>query len=349
MNTSRTTSTRKASGRRKSSLTSLLSFKSIRRASVTSWHSVASTFSTKRRQSSIHVREKCADNRKPSLFEVDGKVLKQIRQKLLTIVEQQPTIYHSKDVESIREDDWFLVRFVLAASETSNNKLLVDSIVATIDECLKWRLGIGINDLKDTDIPRELYAMGSVVRGTDVKGNPVLYLRTGRSRKVTGWTEVSVKFLVYMIESAIKSAGPFRQVGIFIDTSEASVSHVNMPLILRLIPLISKFYPSMAEYIYVYELPWLFSKCCSMAVAMLSDKTRRLVKMVDKRTFRELAGSDLNIPDYLGGQLETWIPMPANDKQCVSLEDFARLNSVSEQDIRKGRKEIDKLLILNSK
>ena len=79
-----------------------------------------------------------------------------IRTSVLALA-QECDKFHPADVDKIKENDWWIERFVLVTkTEEAALKMLV--------KALEWRKTFGVNDLTEDYFPEELYKIGNAFK-----------------------------------------------------------------------------------------------------------------------------------------------------------------------------------------
>ena len=84
---------------------------------------------------------------------VNKEVIERIRTSFLATAEQNVDKFHPADVAKIKENDWWIERFVLVTkTEEAALKMLV--------KAMEWRKTFGVNDWTEDYFPEEIFKIG---------------------------------------------------------------------------------------------------------------------------------------------------------------------------------------------
>lgn len=256
--------------------------------------------------------------------------------------------FHPKDLLYIRETDDMIVRFLKEYFEDHpyddskcEEETIAVNVSAQVVETLKWRHEMRINDIKDSDFPREFYECGIVSFGEDSDGNPVCYIKGKKCRKTPPtWFPIMVAFMLHESEKklvevfgdAMNPKNPTHKPAVVIDCSAVSISNVDVNLIFSLIPL-TKYYPQSFCYVWVYELPWLVRPFFNLILKVLPSRIVRKVKQMDKKSAINEMGIE-GIPTFMGGKsaIEPHMLVPP---EASTVEEIGKKNGIPQSDIKK--------------
>jgi len=257
-------------------------------------------------------------------------------------------LFHAQDVIHIRETDDMIVRFLLEYFEdhplddkNCQEEVVVKNVGSLILETLHWRMANRINDMKDSDFPKEFYESGIYEFGEDSDGCPVIYCK-GRKYKKAGssWTQVFVSFLLHESEKKLREIfgdpmnpkNPTHKPGIVMDCSGVSLASVDVGLIFALLPLV-RYYPQSFSYVWVYELPWICRPMFNLTLKVLPTRIVKKVKQMDKKSAINEMGSE-GIPTFMGGTspFKPYLTVPAD---ASNVRDVGLRNNIPEGEIKK--------------
>lgn len=298
----------------------------LRRASTASWHSVKTAFSMGKssRRGSRYVYDE------PEEVTVDA-----VRALVLMEISEDRSRFHEKDIEKVKNSDWFIQRFIDDA-ETSGKKVLEKNVVEAVINCLIWRNNFGINDFTAAMFPKEFFSSNifSMAIGSDNK--VVLYVRGKRYQKIDGWGDLILQFTCYLLEvEEAKFPDGKIQLSEFIDCTGCGYAQTDMNLTLKALPIALNYYPCLMSKAYIYQLPWLLKPMAQVAMAVLPPKYREMVIFLDPKNINQVFGKS-NLPDYMGGPVETKnIDCPPD---ASSIEEVGKAMGISEANIKKMRK-----------
>lgn len=315
---------RSASRHKPSRLQSVLS----RTSSTWSFKSVRSTFSSRSSWS-----------RKSKTFEEIEVTVGQIRPHILQAIQDQPHLYHPKDVNRIRITDEFIQRFITEHQAKKKNNW--EEIVGIIVESLKWRKEFGLNDLNHRMFPKEFYDLKVFVMGQIGPKEFMLYTKARRFRKFDGLQDRILQFLVYCLESKAEEYGDDVKLTCFADVSNCGVSQLDVKLFMSAIPIFLKNYPAIAQHAYIYELPWLLKPFAKFILSCLPAKYGSMVTFVSKSDYLDIVPNE-KLADYLGGPVKTIDFEPAED--AITLEELGKELGLSPDVVKKGRKIVQEVM-----
>ena len=111
-------------------------------------------------------------------------------------------------------------------AENNNETAIAD----TLDDVLKWRKNIGINQISDQTFPTELYKIGFSVRldTFDKSGRDVYYWRVNRWKKSPELIEMMLRYNAYQREKSFKSGANVLNI---IDCQNVSPKNIDLDLI----------------------------------------------------------------------------------------------------------------------
>lgn len=309
---------------------------SVRRKSFLSRASSQLSFrSVKSRFSSLSGGSK---KRRPSIHEIQVTV-DQVKPHVFRAIEDDPHLFHPKDVEKLRNADTFIQRFINEHQNWKKNNW--EEIVDLVIESLKWRKDFGINDLNRKMFPREFYDLKVFVYGQIGPKDLMVYVKARRFRKIEGASERILQFGVWCFESLAEEYGDHLKWSAFSDLSGCGLSQVDFPLFMKAIPILLKNFPDIAEHGYIYELPWILKPIAKVVMACLPAKYNDMVTFCSKSDFLEKVPKD-KLPDFLGGPVKTREFEPCED--CVTLEEAAAELGMTSEQIKKTRKVVNEMI-----
>ncbi|KAI1289490.1 Motile sperm domain-containing protein 2 [Halotydeus destructor] len=301
-------------GRRKSRRES--SIESLRRASISSLQAVKGYFSKRRQSSSL-----TADN----IYE--SSVLTAVRNKVLDAIMESEGSFDARDVGRVKSSDVFLARFVLEKLKDCPEEDIVGQAANMVIECLKWRKSYGVNDLKAEDFPRELFEAGIMAAIDGGPGQDIHVFVCGRRyRKVAGWTDVVVKFIVFCFER-IEARLDRRQAKIFIDAGGTGLAQSDISLGLAILNIWLNYYPGVTAVAHMVDLPWICKAALHVCLKILPARLSGLVVISDSKSMLAQYGPT-SLVDHMGGtavmpaelDVRTWCPLKAKTMEQVGLD-----------------------------
>ena len=327
--------------------------------SISAYHGICNIFhnnsvpvASQRRRSSV--RKKWGVDR--HLIElVRSKVQSQIASLCAKQKLEKTELFHPLDIEFIETTDDLITRFLLEYVEDHPNALkncedeaMSNDVANSVMETLKWRKENNVNELKDSDFPREFYESNIFLFGKDSDGAEVVYVRGKLCRKIAScWSPILISFIIHESEKKVKEIlgdprnpkNPGFRPGIVIDCSNVSVTQLDTGLIFALLPFV-KFYPQSFEYAWVYELPWMLRPFFNLVLKVLPNRIARRVKQMDKKSAIKEMGIE-GLPSFMGGKppIEPSISPP---ETACTLEEVAKKHNISDSDVAKFREYLKK-------
>jgi hypothetical protein len=249
-----------------------------------------------------------------------------VRDLFIEDYDQNKELYFEGDVEKIREDDWYVTRFLL------RNKRKVDQSVDMLKNSMRWRKELEIPFLKETDFPQEFYRMGGVFPYMkDREGNAMIYMRIKLHKKIPE-LELALKQYVVYIMNKVDVEVDGKGMAIVFDCKDAGVGNVDMDMLWFLISSMNKYYPKGLSYILVYELPWILNAVWKIAKGWIPEEQRKLIKFANKTEIDNYVDTE-NLPDFLGGTCDKdYRVVP---KGCPSAEELATRRGLSAKEIER--------------
>lgn len=329
-----------SANRRKSSVRRI-SIQSLRKSSVASIRSLRHFLSAK-----------ASDQRSCSNYGLepleDDLLISLVRQRVLDLIDLEPSRYDFRDVDTVRGDDYFIARFVADRLTDSDEDDVIEPAAHAITAALAWRRDFGINDLKLTDFPLDFYESGILEVGELEGDHLAVYVRGRNYRKVAGWTDIVLKYIAFCLERfAQRCAGATSRfkIDLIMDCTGTGMSNIDMSLAMSLIPIFVRYYPGIANAIYLCELPWICRSATKLVVKLLPARLQKLVVICDKRDLVAQRGSG-QVPSWMGGEGVTSPPLVycgANGRDLrgmLSIEQLGQRYALNEASVKQMKKNL---------
>lgn len=258
-----------------------------------------------------------------------------VREDFLQDYEQNPELYFECDVEKIREDDWYVTRFVL------RNKKKVEPSVDMLKNSMRWRKEFGVPLMKATDFPQEFYKIGGIFAyEKDREGNAMIYMRVKLHKKISELDSALKQYIIYTLNKVdVEVDG--RGMAIVFDCQEAGIGNVDMDMLWFLISSMNKYYPKGLTYILVFELPWILNAVWKIAKGWIPEEQRKLIKFANKKEVFDFIDKE-NLPDFMGGICQKDYRIAP--KGCPTAEEVAKERGFSDKVMEKIRETYEPLL-----
>ncbi|XP_053200653.1 motile sperm domain-containing protein 2-like [Panonychus citri] len=178
----------------------------------------------------------------------------------------------------------------------------VKDAIKMLSDCLRWRKSFGVNTMKSSDFPKEIFRVGELHEFYKDKNNiTTLYLRIERHRALSGWMPMIKRYIVFMIERAEKQAARNGHgIGLVVDARRGSISNVEIELDFFAVKTILNYYPGSLQYLAVYEIPWLLMAILKLVKSWFPAQYQNKFHFLNPNNIDNFLGLD-NVPDYMGG------------------------------------------------
>ena len=167
-----------------------------------------------------------------------------VRQRLVDKFQTESSDYDQRDRQLV-DEEYFVDQFVIEKQRIKVcDSKIVEECVQAIDDYLKWRKSIGINDLKVEHFPRAMFDNNymTIIDTIDSKQSKLIYFRIVAHKKVNGWSDVLFRQQMFAIEYIRKRFGnrPFRVIA---DVSDLPFGGADIQMGLKVMPLVMRHFP----------------------------------------------------------------------------------------------------------
>lgn len=260
----------------------------------------------------------------PEIEDLPEKI-SQVRKFVLEDFDLNPNEYDSSDIERLRNDDWFVERFIRKRKTVKDSQEMLKN-------CLKFRNELGTPRTKDSDFPEEFYKIGGIFcYANDKFGNGVLYMRIKMHHKIKEIERELKQFIIYLINKLDLQTNGNGMVIVF-DCQGAGISNLDMDILWFLVSSLLNYYPYGMSYILVYNLPWIFTSAWNVVKGWLPSETREKIKFASKEQIFDYFDKE-NLPFYLGGTCK--IDYHHVPKGCRSVKEHGVERGLTENKIEK--------------
>lgn len=225
-------------------------------------------------------------------------------------------LYEYCDVQKIKEDDWYVKRFLLARRRN------VDDAFEMLKATMKWRKELELPTIKDWRFPTEFYKIGGLFPyEKDLQGNAVVYMRICFHRKIPELEEATRRFVMHVFNKVDKHTNGNGFALVF-DLTNAGYSNVDWDFLKFLINSGQSYFPVGLKYILVYNIPWMLNAFRKLAFSILSEEMLGMLKFANDVEILKYISKE-NLPDYMGGTCKRnyrAVPKGARSVQEVAIE-----------------------------
>lgn len=252
--------------------------------------------------------------------------VQQIRERFFEDYQNNKDLYDENDVNRIRENEWYVKRFLLARRRN------VGEAFEMMRNTMRWRKEMGLPTMKDSDFPIEFYKIGGLFAyERDKDGNVVIFMRVRMHRKIPELADPVKKFLMHIVNKVDLEVDGNGTVIVF-DCSGAGYSNMDLDFLTFLISAGNSYFPVGLKYILVYELSWFLNAFRRIAMSLIPQSFLPLIKFANKNDITDYIPID-NLPDYMGGKCKRnyrFIP-----KGCTNVTKLAIDNGYTDEDIER--------------
>lgn len=224
----------------------------------------------------------------------DKELIEKTRVLLRERYNKNPDNFYPDDYQRMLHDDWTVTRFLLRRRQDPKRTAKL------MEECGCFRKQYKMSEVKLPDFPIEFHKPGGLFKyAPDRAGNLTVYMRVKMYRRVPEISDVFKAFILCVIEEAdVEAKG--RGVAVVFDLSGAGLQNVDLSFLSWLLSSFRNYCPKGVSYIMVYNLPWILSTTCRVAMTWLSATNRRALRFVHGDEIQNFIAKE-NLPDYCGG------------------------------------------------
>lgn len=224
----------------------------------------------------------------------DKHLIERTRVLLRERFEKNPDNFYEDDYKRMLVDDWTVSRFLL------RRRLDPKRTAKLMEECGRFRKQYKMSEVKLWEFPIEFHKAGGLFKyGPDRVGNLTVYMRVRMYRRVPEISDVFKAFILCVIEMAdVENNG--RGVAVVFDLSGCGLQNVDLSFLSWLLSSFRNYCPKGLSYIIVYNLPWILSTTCRVAMTWMSATNRRALRFVHGDEIENFIAKE-NLPDYCGG------------------------------------------------
>ncbi|OTF71639.1 hypothetical protein BLA29_002903 [Euroglyphus maynei] len=222
-----------------------------------------------------------------------SEIIAEIRSHLLDLYAKNKELYDENDIERIRNEDRLIERDYLFRKSVKDSKEMMAA-------AMRFRKEMGAPKLKATDFPIEFHKLAIVFPyGYDKYGNGLIYLRPRLFRRIKEFEQLFRKFVLYQVEDLDKKTNQ-NGMALIMDLRSTGFANVDMEFMLFFLKVLLQYFPYLLNYVYVYQMPFLFRSIWYAIYRLLPSEHVHKVKMItDKDIFDHIDRK--NVPLFMGG------------------------------------------------
>lgn len=225
-----------------------------------------------------------------------AELIEKTRQILRQRFEREPQKFYKFDVDLILSDDWTMSRFLLRC------RLEPERSIDLVEAAAKFRKEFKMGETLPYNFPAEIFQVGGIFQyEPDRVGNTTLWMRAKYHRRCQEMQHIMKQFILCIMEQCDKLSGG-RGVAVIFDLSECGLKNADPTLLFWLLSSFRNYCPKGLSYIVVYNLPWVLSATCSLALSWLSSTNRKRLRFVEGQDIQKFIAPE-NLPDFVPGGL----------------------------------------------
>lgn len=248
------------------------------------------------------------------------------------------SLLHPKDIAKVQSSDKFIQRYIDQFLVKKSGDITDQDVIMEILKMLKWRKEYGVNDFVAKDFAIEVLESG-LFREAILPNGDMLFCIIGRKYwRMEEWKEIFIKAIIWYYEQLESKLGEDTKIAILFDAQKCGMQQADFSL-LTLLPIFLNYYSTTIHKAYWYQIPWFLTAPFYIALKFVPSYIQgRNMVVNDGNIFDTLGGTE-NVPDFLGGSLETYIPRVPGILSNV--EDVGKANGIGKQSIEKFKKSIE--------
>lgn len=226
----------------------------------------------------------------------DADLIDRTRELLRKRYQEKPESFYSFDIDLILSDDWSVSRFLLRC------RLNAERAVDLMEASSKFRREFKMGETKLSDFPSEIHEVGGIfMYEPDRVGNTTLWMRAKHHRRCNEMNFIMKQFILCVMEQCDK-ASKGRGVAVVFDLSECGIKNADPSFLFWLLSSFRSYCPKGLSYIIVYNLPWVLSATCTIAMSWLSSTNRKRLRFIEGDEIQKFIKPE-NLPDFIQGGL----------------------------------------------
>lgn len=230
--------------------------------------------------------------------------------------QDRPESFYKFDIDLILSDDWSVSRFLLRC------RLNPERAVDLMEASSKFRREFKMGETRLSHFPAEIHEVGGIFKyAPDRVGNTTLWMRAKHHRRCELINYIMKQFILCVMEQCDKESRG-RGVAVIFDLSDCGLRNADPSFLFWLLHSFRSYCPKGLSYIIVYNLPWVLSATCSLAMTWLSQTNIRRLRFVEGDQIQKFIAPE-NLPDFVaGGQCKIdYKQVPENSKPVAAQPD----------------------------
>lgn len=224
----------------------------------------------------------------------EPELIQETRELLKKRFEAAPDNFYKFDIDLILSDDWQVSRFLLRCRKDPQRS------VELMEASSKFRREFKMGETQLSDFPAEIHDVGGIfMYAPDRVGNTTLWMRAKHHRRCNEMSHIMKQFILCVMEQCDK-ASKGRGVAVVFDLSECGIKNADPTFLFWLLNSFRSYCPKGLSYIIVYNLPWVLSATCTIAMSWLSNTNRKRLRFIEGEEIQRFIAPE-NLPDFIAG------------------------------------------------
>ncbi|UXI15293.1 hypothetical protein NH340_JMT01236 [Sarcoptes scabiei] len=278
------------------------------------------------------------DHQDDSINDRCKQKIQMVQEKFFECYHRDPKSFHPNDIEMIRTDEWWTLRFIKWNKE-NEEKALKQMIQA-----FKWRKSFGINERDANDLPIEFAKSAALFPlGTDYKGRNVIYIRVKVYRKIRVLNLFFQQFVAGIIDVVDKRSGPNGYVLVF-DVAGIGWGNVDIEFLQFMIQLLQIYFPYGLRYTICHNVPKYLRPFWTMAKMFVGNHAEKTLRFSDGDEIKKYIPIE-SLPRYLGGECDFDFTDYEETRLCPSVRDLASKYGFTQDEVNRYYKIFEPCLL----
>lgn len=246
----------------------------------------------------------------------NAELIEQTRDLLRQRFHERPESFYTFDIDLILSDDWSVSRFLLRC------RLNPERAVDLMEASSKFRREFRMGETRLSHFPAEIHEVGGIFKyAPDRVGNTTLWMRAKHHRRCEQVNYIMKQFILCVMEQCDKESRG-RGVAVIFDLTDCGLRNADPSFLFWLLHSFRSYCPKGLSYIIVYNLPWVLSATCSIAMSWLSSTNRKRLRFIEGDEIQKFIAPE-NLPDFVaGGQCKLdYRRVPENSKPVQAQPD----------------------------
>ncbi|XP_029924837.1 motile sperm domain-containing protein 2-like isoform X2 [Myripristis murdjan] len=242
--------------------------------------------------------------------------IEETREKFRSEYAQEPTDrYESSDLERLWREDG------LVESYLEWRHFVVEDALKMIDESLRWRKELNVNEINESCTQKSLLESGMhYLHGYDKEGNKLFWFRVKLLVKDVRLLQEKKKYVAFWLERYVRRE-PGSLLTVVFDMTDSGLSNVDMDFVKYIINCFQVYYPRLLSKMLVYEIPWIMNAWRIVKSWLGPDAISRL-RFVSRSDIQSYIDAE-HLPFHMGGTdgfSYSYPPLPDEDFQSPMSE-----------------------------